>query len=276
MLKKFLIIFVCIFCIANFLLAQDKRSTANKNVHISDTAFLMPQLNRYRRIWIYLPETYAVTKKRYPVIYMQDGQNIFDEKTGFAGEWGVDEALDSLVKINGESIIVAIDNGGDKRVNEYAPYNMEKYGKGEGNQYVDFVVKNLRPYINKKFRTKKCRRHTFIAGSSMGGVISFYALLKYPKVFGGAGVFSPSFLTAPELKNEIIRKGKKLKGKIYLYAGKQESEEMVPHLLVMFNLLHQHTKAKITMVIRSEGKHNESSWRQEFPLFYKWLKQSNR
>lgn len=271
MLKKILMIAVGIFCTGNFLLAQDKRNTGGKNVQIVDTAFYIPQLNRYRRISIYLPPTYTTSGKKYPVIYMQDGQNLFDAKTSFAGEWGVNEALDTLGKSVGESIVVAIDHGGEKRINEYAPYDMEKYGKGEGNDYADFIVKNLRPYINKHYRTKKCRRHTFIAGSSMGGLISFYALLKYPKVFGGAGVFSPSFWIAPQLKKEVISKGKKLKGKIYLYAGKLESEETVPHLLEMFNNLHQHSKAKITTVIRAEGKHNEASWQQEFPIFYKWL-----
>ena len=98
-----------------------------------------------------------------------------------------------------------------------------------------------------------------------------YALLKYPKVFGAAGVFSPSFWIAPQLKADVIRRSKKTKGKIYLYAGKQEGETMVPDLLAMFNLLHQHSKAKLTTVIRSEGMHNEASWRKEFPLFYKWL-----
>jgi predicted alpha/beta superfamily hydrolase len=274
MLKKTLIIAACIFCAGNFLLAQDKKSnssSSSSNVHIVDTSFFIPQLNRYRRVWIYLPATYTATKKKYPVIYMQDGQNVFDQRTSFAGGWGVDEALDTLGLAIGESIVVAIDNGGEKRMNEYSPYDMEKYGKGEGGQYIDFIAKTLRPYINKHYRTKKCRSHTFIAGSSMGGLISFYALLRYPKVFGGAGVFSPSLWIAPQLKEEVTRKGKKLKGKIYLYAGKLESKEMVPQLLDMFNILHQHSKAKITTVVRAEGKHNEASWRQEFPVFYKWL-----
>ena len=259
------------FCSGNFLFAQKKETTANKNVSVIDTSFFIPQLNRHRRIWIYLPAGYSISKKKYPVIYMHDGQNVFDERTAFSGEWGVDEALDTLGPLVKESIIVAIDNGGEKRFTEYSPYDTDKYGKGEGNQYVDFIVKNLRPFINKSYRTKKCRRHTFTAGSSMGGLISLYALLKYPKVFGGAGVFSPSFWIAPQIRGDIIKSSKKIKGKIYLYAGKQEGETMVPDLLTTFNLLHQHSKAKITTIIRSEGMHNEASWRKEFPLFYKWL-----
>ena len=90
-------------------------------------------------------------------------------------------------------IVVAIDHGGTKRINEYCPYDMEGFGKGEGDQYLQFLVKTLKPYIDKNYRTKKDKENTYIAGSSMGGLISMYAVLKYPYVFGGAGVFSPAF-----------------------------------------------------------------------------------
>src|SRR5206468_3445667 len=108
---------------------EERKSTASIHVHVLDSNFFMPQLNRHRRIWIYLPESYKQSKKRYPVIYMQDGQNIFDDATSFSGEWGVDDALDTLHKETKECIVVGIDNGGDKRMNEYCPYDMEKYGK---------------------------------------------------------------------------------------------------------------------------------------------------
>lgn len=251
--------------------AMQKRHTANKNVQIIDTAFFMPQLNRYRRIWIYLPEGYASSKKKYPVLYMHDGQNLFDDATAFSGEWGVDEAMDTLGVKVGEMIVVGIDNGGDTRLNEYSPYDMERFGKGEGAQYVDFLVKTLRPYINKHYRAKKCGKHSYTAGSSMGGLISFYALLKYPKKFGGAGVFSPAFWVTPQLFKAIPDKAKKVKGKIYFYAGMQESESMVPDMLAVFELMRQHSRADMTTVIRTGGKHNEATWRAEFPLFYKWL-----
>lgn len=249
---------------------QPKKSTASKNVRIVETAFYMPQLNRYRRIWVYLPESYAASRKKYPVLYMHDGQNVFEDTSSFSGEWGVDEALDTLGKKYGETIVIAIDNGGNKRLNEYSPYDMERFGKGEGDAYVDFLVKTLKPYVEKKYRTKKCRRYRYVAGSSMGGLISLYAMLKYPKTFGGAGVFSPAFWIAPQLKSDIQQKGKKLKSKIYFYAGQQENEHMVPDMLAAFLQLHAVSKAKMTSVIRTEGRHNEATWRQEFPLFYKW------
>ncbi|MFL5789050.1 MAG: alpha/beta hydrolase-fold protein [Flavisolibacter sp.] len=249
----------------------ERTSTANKNVHLLDSSFYMPQLDRYRRIWIYLPDSYYHTKKRYPVLYMHDGQNVFDDATSFAGEWGVDEALDSLGKTVGEAIVVAIDNGADKRMNEYSPYDMEKYGEGEGSKYVDFLVKSLKPVIDKNFRTKKTHEHTFIAGSSMGGLISLYAILKYPKVFGGAGIFSPAIWIAPDIKNDVVKRGKKVKGKIYFYAGKQESDQMVPDMLAIFESLHKVSSAKIETVIRTDGKHTEANWRSEFPQFFKFL-----
>jgi predicted alpha/beta superfamily hydrolase len=245
--------------------------TASKNVHIIDTAFYMPQLGRYRRIWLYLPESYKTSRKKYPVIYMHDGQNIFDEKTSFSGEWGVDEAIDTLGLEVGEMIVVAIDNGGAKRMTEYNPYDHEKFGKGEGDAYVDFIVNTLRPYINKNYRTKRSAKYTFTAGSSMGGLVSLHAILKYPNRFGGAGVFSPAFWLAPQVKDDVSKKARKVKGKIYFFAGQQEGETMVPDMLSVFELFSSKSKAKLTSVIRSEGKHSEATWRSEFPLFYKWL-----
>jgi len=250
---------------------KEKQSTASRNVHIIDNSFYIPQLDRRRRVWIYLPDSYNSSKKKYPVLYMHDGQNVFDDATSAYGEWGVDEALDSLGKKHREIIVVAIDNGADKRINEYSPYDMEKYGKGEGAAYVDFLVQTLKPYIDKHYRTQKDEKNTFVAGSSMGGLISFYAILKYPKVFGGAGVFSPAFWITPQLKNIDPEQAKKVKGKIYFYAGQAEGEQMVPGMLHVFEQMRRYSKAKIQTVIRAEGKHNEPTWRNEFPLFYKWI-----
>ena len=253
--------------------------TASKNVHIIDTAFWMPQLKRTRRVWIYLPEEYSNTKMnyRFPVLYIQDGQNVFDDATSYAGEWGVDEFLDSaMVK---SCIVVAIDNGGNKRLNEYCPYDFTLTGiaaaynsnKGEGSLYVDFLAKTLKPYIDSKYRTRKGKSNTLVAGSSMGGLISMYAVLKYPKVFGAAGVFSPAFWVGPKIFDDIKAKGKKVNSHIYFYAGKQESESMVTDMLKAFDGMAAVSKSKMMTVIRDDGKHNEPTWRKEFPLFYKWI-----
>lgn len=254
---------------------KPKQSTASKNVHIVDTAFFIPQLKRTRRVWIYLPECYHESKKKFPVLYMQDGQNVFDDATAFAGEWGVDEYFDEACTRGIEAIVVAIDNGGIKRMNEYSPYHIGESGKGEGDEYVDFLVKTLKPFIDKNYRTAANKENTAIAGSSMGGLISLYAVLKYPKVFGGAGIFSPSLWISPKIFDDIQSKAGKVKSKIYFYAGKKESTAMVTQTLKAFEQMNLYSKSKMTIVIRSDGEHAEASWRKEFPSFYEWLLQED-
>lgn len=256
--------------------AKPKRSTASKNVKIIDTAFHIPQLNRMRRVLIYLPDNYATSGKRYPVMYLHDGQNVFDDATSYAGEWGIDEYLDSTKA--SQCIVVAIDNGGNKRMNEYCPYDFTlnplkpKENKGEGVQYVDFLAKTLKPFIDKKYRTLKNKKNTFTTGASMGGLISLYAVLKYPKVFGGAGVFSPSvWICKEDLLKLVKTAGKKINSKIYFYCGKLEGPGMVSDMLKAFEELAAVSKSKMTTVIRDDGKHNESTWRKEFPFFYEWI-----
>lgn len=251
--------------------AKPKASTASRNVHIVDTNFFIPQLKRTRRIWIYLPEDYETTKKRFPVLYMQDGQNVFDNATSYAGEWGVDEYFDSVYKKGIQAIIVAIDNGGLKRMKEYNPYDKRIFGKGQGAAYVDFIVKTLKPYIDTHYRTLKDKANTSIAGSSMGGLISFYTILKYPDVFGGAGIFSPSFWVSSKIFDDIKAKANHVNSKIYLYAGKLEDDKMVPNMLKAMELMNQYSKSTINAVIRDEGRHNEADWSREFPLFYEWM-----
>ena len=243
---------------------KPKTSTASKNVHIVDPTFWIPQLKRQRRIWIYLPAGYTEkeNKARYNVLYMHDGQNLFDDATSFSGEWGIDEALDSS---NAQLIVVGIDNGGDKRMNEYNPYDHKRFGTGEGDAYIDFIVKTLKPYIDKNYRTKKGKENTLIFGSSMGGLISMYAVLKYPKTFGGAGIFSPSFWIAPQMYTLMQEKGKKVKANLYFFVGKLEGESMVPDMLKAFSTMAGVSKSNMQSVIRDEGKHNEGTWRKEFP-----------
>ncbi len=246
----------------------------NANVHIMDTAFFMPQLDRFRRIWIYLPVDYTGTDRHYPVLYMQDGQNLFDAATAAYGEWRVDETLDSLEKKNLPGVIVVgIDNGQGTRLNEYNPYDNAKYGKAEGNAYVDFLVKTLKPFIDSHYRTLPQSGNTAIAGSSMGGLISFYAALKYPQVFGKAGIFSPSFWIAPQLYDAVKNSSNMKNSLICFIAGGMESDSMVPDMQRMYDLLLQKgipaANMKITVV--PDGEHSESYWREEFPNVYLWL-----
>lgn len=243
--------------------------SASANVHILDTGFLMPQLSRTRRIWVYLPAEYFTTRQRYPVLYMHDGQNLFDAQTSFSGEWGVDEIMDAM---QAACIVVGIDNGGVKRMTEYNPNDNLQQGKGEGKAYLEFIVKTLKPFIDKRYRTRKTKSSTSIAGSSMGGLISFYAGLYYPGVFGAVGVLSPSFWIAPQLKTELPKLSKKKYAgqRYFFYAGGGESATMVSDMLQIAELMKTHTKAAIKTSVAETGQHNERSWGAVFPEFYKW------
>ena len=248
-----------------------KKHTASAQVSIIDTAFYLPQLNRKRRIWIYLPDDYEKSKKHYPVLYMQDGQNLFDAFTSGYGEWGIDELLDSMQKqSNNSCIVVGIDNG-PKRLNEYNPYDNEKFGKGEGKEYVDFLVKTLKPFIDRNYRTKTGKENTLIAGSSMGGLISYYAALTQPEVFGKAGIFSPSFWIAPQILALTDSLSNKLNGKLFFYIGRLEGQQYEQDMINVMDKLGSNSSTIIYSAVDPYGNHNEQAWKKWFPEFYKWM-----
>ena len=250
---------------------QVARHTASPQVQVMDTAFYMPQLNRKRRVWIYLPADYEKTNKAYPVLYMHDGQNLFDDATSYSGEWGVDECLDSMIAKGKKAVIVVgIDNGLTHRMSEYNPWQFQNFGPGEGDQYVDFLVKSLKPYIDKHYRTSKGKEDTYVSGSSMGGLISLYAILKYPQTFGAAGVFSPAFWTAQGIDSSVIKNVAKVKGRLFVYAGGDEGPSMVPDMLRIDSIIRTRSTTELKEVIDPEAKHNEAAWRKYFPVFYEW------
>lgn len=255
---------------------KPKPYTATAQVQVLDTAFFIPQLNRYRRVWVYLPKTYNFLKKKsYPVLYLQDGQNLFNERTAFAGEWGIDECLDTLQQqLNKDCIVVGIDNSNEHRTTEYNPYDNAKYGKGEGMQYADFLVQTLKPFVDKRFRTLKDAQHTYVAGSSMGALISLYAVIKYPDVFGSAGIFSPAFWVAPQIYTDAQQTKWKGVHRFFFYAGEKESETMISDMKRMEGVLYKVSdKIQTREVIFPLGQHNETYWRKMFPEFYRWLMQ---
>ena len=157
---------------------------------------------------------------------MQDGQNLFNDQTAnLHTEWGIDECLDTLEPLlHKDCIVVGIANDTAKRLTEYNPYDNDKYGKEEGKEYLDFIAKTLKPYIDKNYRTLPDVKHTFIAGSSMGALISMYALVDYPDVFGGAGIFSPAFWIAPQIYTDVAKTQLKKQPKIYFYAGEKRKQ----------------------------------------------------
>ena len=254
-------------------------SSARATVTVIDTAFAIPQLGRTRRVWVYVPPDYTATRRRYPVLYMHDGQNLFDNATGFAGEWGVDETLDSLHAAGDPGVIVvAVDNGGTHRLDEYSPWTNPRYGGGEGDEYVDFLVHTLKPYIDAHFRTLPDRVNTGVAGSSMGGLISLYAVLRYPDVFGRAGVFSPAFWFAPAVFDSVAAADPPRAGtRVYLVTGGQEGNEPEVYAGDHRRMVQALAAAgfdpgeELEFALRPQGTHSEGFWRQEFAAAYLWL-----
>lgn len=252
-----------------------RASTAQPNVHVLPAPFSMPGLNRERIVRLYLPPGYERSRERYPVLYMHDGQNLFDEATAYAGKkWGVDEALNRLARErNLRVIVVGIDNGGADRIHELNAWDNPAYGKGEGAKYMAFIVEVLKPWIDAHYRTLPDRRHTAIMGSSMGGLISSYAVSHYARVFGSAGIFSPAYWMAPQVFSDTEKHPPPRDERIYFYAGGSESELMVPDMKRMVTVLRSTglPASNLDVHVDPVGRHNEEAWRAEFPRAVRWL-----
>lgn len=248
-----------------------KVSTSSAQVHVLPDSFFMPGLNRYRKIRVYIPKDYKKNTKRYPVMYMHDGQNLFDDADAPYGEWRIDETLDSLISLgHPPCIIVGIDNG-PQRINEYLPFDSDEYGKAEGDDYLSFIVTVIKPYIDKRYRSLPGKEHTYIAGSSLGGLISYYAMLRYPSVFGNAGIFSPSFWIAPDISQCTDSLGRTITGKMFFYIGEQEGRKHVDLMRTVADMAGEKSKAIIYTVTDPLASHNETAWRKWFPEFYLWI-----
>ncbi len=248
--------------------STESPSTASENVSIFEDNFLMPQLDRQRTIRVYLPPNYDNSEDNYPVLYIHDGQNVFDLKTSYSGEWEVDETLDKLYQEEGFSlIVVAIDNDGEKRLNEYSPWDHKKFGKGQGMVYAQFIVNTLKPKIDQSFRTKTDKNNTAIMGSSMGGLISHYTALQYPDVFGKAGVFSPSFWYSEDVFDFSKKHSNTKDLRLYFLAGGKEGgnptfegiSKTAKDMNTMIDVLKSggFPAENINSKIEPEGEHNE-------------------
>jgi predicted alpha/beta superfamily hydrolase len=261
---RYLFLFLGLMSLTH-LKAQQSTATAS----VSTFTLYAPQYDYNKKIWIYLPKDYNKKNKRYPVIYMPDGQNVFDKATSFSGEWRVDETLDSL---QAKAIFVAIEHGGDARITELTPYKNEKYGGGGADVYLDFIMHTVKPHIDSYYRTKKEKEYTGILGSSLGGLTAYYAVISYPDTFGMAGVFSPAFWINPEMF-DLNEYSETLDARIYFMAGDSESEDMVPDMDRMAKLATGKAK-KADMVYKKTvpgGKHNEALWAKEFAQAFIWL-----
>ncbi|MCU0442195.1 MAG: alpha/beta hydrolase-fold protein [Bacteroidia bacterium] len=248
-------------------------STALPNVKLF--TIYAPQLQTVKTVAVYTPSHYQLdSTKHYPVLYMQDGQNIFDAATAFSGEWGVDETLASKEQQGIEScIVVAIYNGGSARLDEYSPYVNPQYGGGKGEAYLDFLVHTLKPHIDSAYRTLTDQQHTGIAGSSMGGLISVYAAIAQPSVFGKVGVFSPALWFSDSLFLLASNTNQTHDVKWYWVAGLNESATMVSKMdtLIATLINKGHKPWLIKKTIKADGAHSEWFWKREFSACYDWL-----
>ena len=225
--------------------------------------FHIPQLNRGRTIRVLLPKNYhRHPDRRFPVIYLHDGQNLFDAKTAAFRHWKLREQMEKQ-PLKRQAILVGIDHGGIDRVHEYAPYRRGKHG-GQGDLYLRFIVDTLKPFIDHTYRTYGHREATTLAGSSMGGLITLHGALHYGHIFGKAGVFSPSVWFNPGVVEAIGKANQRTK--IYIAGSRTESAGMGQALENLYWKFKSagHPDELLRVVIRDRGKHNEVFWGREF------------
>lgn len=252
---------------------KTRKSTKAENVLIIANKFKIAGLDRERTVRIYLPPGYDASNEAYAVIYAHDGQNLFDDSTSYVGEWGIDESLNRLSEEKGLNlIVVGIDNGQEKRMNELSPWANEKFGEGEGDAYMNFIVEQVKPFVDSTYRTLPDREHTAIMGSSMGGLISHYAIYRFPKIFGKAIIFSPSYWYSDKVWNFTKDNPLPHDARIWMEIGQHEGNA-VDDTERMFKQIRKsgHPKDQIVELVDPEGEHNETSWRRQFVPAILWL-----
>ena len=247
-----------------------RRRSSSKNpfgrIERIDSVF-SPQLDNERDLLISLPGGYDSGDRRFPVIYMHDGQNLFDPATSFSGSWNVDVAM-AEVSLDGlDAIVVGIPNMGRDRLAEYSPFEHPQLGGGRGDQYLDFLINTVKPLIDGRYLTAPDREHTGIVGSSMGGLISLYAFFRHPEVFGFAGLLSPSLWLTESDTFEFIEKAPFSPGKLYLDVGDREGDRHVANALRLRDLLEEkgyRLGEDLMWVEEDNGAHHESAWGRRF------------
>lgn len=224
-----------------------------------------------RTVVVLLPADYEQnTAKKYPVLYMHDGQNLFDPQTSsFGVDWQIDETLDSLAKI-GEieiPIVVGIYNTRE-RTEDYTPGRQNK-------KYMQFVVETVKPYIDKNYRTKTDRMHTSIGGSSYGGLVSFMLAWEYPQVFSKAFCLSPAFKVGKIDYVENVMKSEKKDLKFYIDNGGIGLEEQLqPGIDDMLNALQSkgyRENIDFFWILDKEARHFESDWAYRMPKAFQLM-----
>ena len=247
---------------------------------IKETVEMPGFLPDTRTVHIYLPDDYRPSKQ-YDVLYMFDGHNLFyDSDATYGKSWGMKAYLDTHPQ---DLLVVGLEcsHQGDERLNEYCPYTIQSpwsSGKitGKGKMTMDYLVHQLKPYIDNRFATRPDAAHTFIAGSSMGGLMSLYAAVRYPEIFSGAACLSPSFsICLPQLRQEIAIVKSLCSMLIYMDMGTLEMQEhmaeTVDRMLTISHLLSEKGAVCYPRIVLGGG-HNEASWERQIPVFLPFLR----
>ena len=279
-MSVFILAVLALACVSNSGLAQAPTPQSSNEI-MTFPGFHSQFLKPDRTIRIWLPPGYHSEKRRrYPVFYLHDGQNLFKGGPSFIPNqaWNVDTAALELIA-KGEIvpiILVGIDNAGGERLNEYTPTENVKFkGSGKGDNYGNFLVKELKPFVDSHYRTLKDARNTALGGSSLGGLISLHLGLSYPKTFGKLAVLSPSIWWDDRV---ILHRVEKMtthpKLKIWLDMGTKEGEGMLlPARKLQAVLLVKGWKEDGDLqYFEAEGAgHNEKAWSERFPSVLKFL-----
>lgn len=239
-----------------------------------------------REVYICTPDGYKKkAKEKYPVIYMTDGQNLFERNATTYGSWAVYESVRSMEKNTGKGVvIVGIANPSTTRDKELTPdigdvtSEPETYENGKGKQFSDFVVNKVVPYVEKNYNVSNEPENIAICGSSSGGIESFYIGLEHPEKFGTIGALSPAFGLYDDNTWVKYLKSKKFDNnypKVYLYCGGADDLEKyllsgtksMPQNLAKIN----YPKKNIYETYYKKGLHNEKFWRYIFPDFLKFF-----
>lgn len=220
-------------------------------------------LGNRRDLLVYLPASYDRSDKPYPVIYMHDGQNLFDPTTSFAGEWGVDTALAKAPRKGRRAIIVGIPNAGIDRIREYSPFVDQRMGGGLGDSYLRWLEEEVMPMIDSRFRTIPGPGGAGMIGSSLGGLISLYAFFRSPSRYAFAGAMSPALWFAEGDIFRFVESADRVKGRIYLDVGTKEGEGTLANARRMRDLLVDkgYRRGRDLMWVEDQGgMHNEAAW----------------
>ncbi len=247
-------------------------STSTASVHVFNEAFYSAQLDRTRTIWVYLPEQYDQDNRNYPVLYLQDGQNLFDDFTSVQGEWGIDETMQAFADFE-QAIIVAIESEQEFRNLEYAPPSISAASDAEGGQYIDFIVSELKPAIDQFYRTKPEAEFTGIGGSTLGATIALYGSILRPDIFSRVLLFSIDQSHKFEISQAIEEYGVASFSKVCLISGGEEGPETAENTLnLALELLDGGLlDMQLLNLVISDGEASEWFWKREFGNAYYWL-----